>query len=356
MNALVPLSAKAVSAVFQSMANLPDMNAAAQANVAASFSIVGYRGKNWRVKYRGEEKLVMDSRGVPDSILDVVIVGISPNISKQFYDKKYTEGDDGAPDCFSVDGVTPDAASPKKQCEACAVCPQNVWGSRITEAGKKAKACQDSRRMAVVPRADIVNADYGGPMMLRIPPMSIGNLMAYSKELARFGAQPFMVETRLAFDHQAAYPQITFQATGWIDDEDSALQIKDAIEDPQIERMLSIEVAEATHDVAEPTSALAGGAPATVLATQPTTIVQPVVTNTAVQTVAPTTVAATTPIKRKTGGFNTGPATPEPAAQPAQTAPVQQAAPVVEAQPEPAATLQPAPTDMESAIDDLLAS
>lgn len=384
MNSIVPLRPGMVPAAFQSFANAPDMAAAAQAGLQASFGVIGFKGRNWRLKYRGEEILVKDERGVPVPSLDVVIVGVSPNISKQWYDKKFTEGDDAAPDCFSVNGVHPDPASPKKQCESCAVCPQNIWGSRITDAGKKGKNCQDSRRVAVVPVADIVNADFGGAMMLRLPPTSLSGFASFNKELARFGAQPYMVNTQLGFDYDVAYPLITFKAVGWLD-EAQAEMCKEALADPQIARMLEEEVAEAKHDPAsaEP-SALAGGAPpaafaqaqvdeaqARAVAEMERLKVQAVVDARAkadalaelqataaaeAAAMAKAAKAAETPAPaaapRKASPFATaGASTPAPAA--AAPAPVQAAAEPVHA---PTATVvQQAPTDMEAAIDALLA-
>lgn len=356
MNALVPL-AGGVPSVFASYTNLPDMNAAAQQGLTAAFAVIGYKGKNWRIKHRGEEEVVFDPNGAPAPFLNVIIVGVSPNISKQFYDKKYTEGDDGAPDCFSIDGMKPDAASPKKQCATCAACPMNTWGSRITEAGKKAKACQDSRRIAVVPSGDILNEGYGGPMLLRIPPTSLNNLAAMTRELTRYGAQPFMVETQLGFDFNVAYPMLTFKPTGWVQDPAAAAQIHEVMQDPLIERMLQEPVTAASHDPEaqqHETSALATGGPSAfqqgaASAAQPAPIHQsaPVAPAPAPAPTAPAP-AATRPAK--TSAFSRGakPASaPTAAASPAQVQPT----PVVE---QPAHVVQQAPDDMESQIDALL--
>lgn len=360
MNNIVPLRPGMVPAAFQSFTNAPDMAAAAQAGLQASFGVVGFKGRNWRLKYRGEEILIKDERGVPVPSLDVVIVGVSPNISKQWYEKKFTEGDDAAPDCFSVNGVHPDPASPRKQCESCAVCPQNLWGSRITDAGKKAKNCQDSRRVAVVPVADIANTDFGGAMMLRLPPTSLTGFASFNKELARFGAQPYMVTTQLGFDYDVAYPLITFKAIGWLD-EAQAEQTKEVLADPQVARMLEEEVAEATHDLAAvETSALAAGGPPAAFA-QPQAVAQlepsppspaPVLPAPAPVQAAPTPTAA----PRKTSPFAAA-GTPAPTPAAPAPAPVQ-AAPAPEPVHTPAPTptvVQQAPTDMEAAIDALLA-
>src|SRR4051812_22219705 len=150
--------------------NIPDMLAAGQAGIQASFAVVKYKGSKWAVRHRGETKHLLRD-GAPEPFLDVVIVGVASGISKQYYDTKWREGDEGVPPaCFSVDGVRPDAASPKRQCETCAACEQNVWGSKINDNGKKVKACDDRRRIAVVPYGDMTNEGYGGPMLLVLPP------------------------------------------------------------------------------------------------------------------------------------------------------------------------------------------
>lgn len=261
MNNVVPLRSGGVPAIFATRANLPDMNAAAQQGLAASFAIFGYANSKWSIKYRGDEEVMKDARGAPIPTLDVVIVGISPNISKAWYEKKFAQGDDSPPDCFSNDGNTPDPSSPKLQHANCAACPQNVYGSRMTDNGKKAKACQDSRRLAVVPAGDVENETYGGPMMLKLPPMSLAGLAKYTSELTRFAAQPFMVSTILGFDYDVNYPLLTFRAAGWLDDEQAAA-VAEAMENPLIERILHSPGVTTVAPPGEDTSALAGGKPA----------------------------------------------------------------------------------------------
>ena len=360
-NQLVILTGGAVPAAFQNFANAPDMVAAAQANLQASFGVIGYKGKNWRIKYRGEEILVKDARGLPEAALDVVIVGVSPHISKAFYDKKWTEGDSGPPDCYSVNGDAPDATSPKKQCASCAACPQNVWGSKVTDQGKKAKACQDSRRIAVTPLADILNVDFGGPMLLSLPPMSLSGLSAYAKELGRFGAQPFMVATQMTFDSDLAYPMINFKATRWLV-EDEAVLVKEALEDKQIGRMLTEEVK--IHDesaATEATAGLAGGAApaafsAEALAEQAELRAQ------VAREEAKAKHAAEVEAEVQAAIARTQAAPTEKKSSPFNKAPSQAAAPAASQTPGPglaevvAEVVTKAPADMESMIDDLLAN
>jgi len=264
MSNIVPLRAGQAPAIFANRANLPDMNKATQQGLQAGFAVIGTKGRNWRIKYRGEEELIMDGRN-PVPSLDVVIVGVSPFVSKNYYEKGFEQDSAEAPDCFSVNGVTPDASAAHKQSPTCAVCPKNLMGSKISDAGKKVKACQDNRRISVVPLGDILNESYGGPMMLRLPYMSLGNLAKYGTEMQRYDAQPFMVGTRLSFDLDVTYQLLEFEALGWLTEEQATMVAK-VMEDPLIERMLETEVVEATHDAAAAqaasTSALAGGRPA----------------------------------------------------------------------------------------------
>lgn len=270
MSNIVPMNAGRVPAAFAGR-SLPDMNAAAQQGIAASFGIVGYKGKVWSIRYRGEtQHMVNNNQPIP--ALNVIIVGISPGVSKRWYDKKYADGDDSPPDCFSVMGDKPDPTSPKIQHPTCAACPQNVFGSRLNDNGKKAKACADYRRIAIVPAGDIDNDSYGSvPMLLNVPAMSLANLAKYGTELQRFGAQPFMVSTELSFNYQVAYPELQFKALGYLD-EGSAEKILEKLEDPVIERMFSTSVETAMVPEADdsPASALEGKAPPAAMAAKVT--------------------------------------------------------------------------------------
>lgn len=382
MNALVPLTGGGMPSLFQTQAgNLPDMNTAAGQGLTSGFGVIGYKGRNWRIKHKGEEILLMDERRVPIPVLEVVIVGISSAIAKQYYEKSYGEGDSESPDCFSTTGIAPDPVSPKPQHTACALCPNNRFGSKITDAGKKAKACQDSRRIAVVPSADIMNEDFGGPLLLRIPPMSLNNLAAYTKQLSQHGGQPYAVATALGFDYEVAYPLINFSAIRWLDDEQAG-QVIQVINDPQIERMLNEGSDETAEAPAAPAMAgLAGGAPAAGLAQAVAqAVAQPAAPAPIVQAApAPVAPAAPAPAAVKRGAFGAAPApmaqapaapapVPQAAAAPAPVkrsafggaapaaAPVTLAAVGAVTAPAPAAVtvIQGAPTDMESAIDALL--
>ena len=221
--------------------------------VSGGFAVVSLRGGKWRVKHRGEEtpitKTDEDGDAIPVPNLDVVIIKASPNVSKIWYEKKYSEGDDAAPDCFSTDGIKPDPSSVKPQCGTCAACPKNVFGSRITEDGKKAKACGDSRRLAVLPLHDLDNEMLGGPMLLRVPAASLGDLATYGSALKAAGFDYRRVGTRISFDMTVAYPKLVFKPrTKHQFSMEDLMKIAEAGVSDQVARIL--EEAPPVHDAA----------------------------------------------------------------------------------------------------------
>lgn len=84
----------------------------------------------------------------------------------------------------------------------------------MTDDGREVKACQDSRRLVVVPAADVRNEALGGPMLLRVPAASLGNLAAYDGQLKKANAAYFGVATKIYFDSDAAYPKLVFEYDG----------------------------------------------------------------------------------------------------------------------------------------------
>jgi hypothetical protein len=246
------------------------------AGVQESFGVVSFKGKVWRVKFRGEERIVKNADGDPAASLVAVLVKGSPMLSKIYYPGAYTEGDSDAPDCFSVDGVRPDPGATKPQSNTCATCPHNVWGSKVTEQGNKTKACSDNRRVAIVPYPDLRNELFGGPLLLRIPPASLQELKIYEQNLIAMGLPYQAVITKISFDHNLAYPKLTFQALKGLN-EDEASIIVELMKGAVVDRMLAEApiVDEPSHAVApaapvQPAPAAAAPTPAPAPAPAPT--------------------------------------------------------------------------------------
>jgi hypothetical protein len=213
--------------------------------ITQSFPILTFKGKVWNIRYRGvDTPLLMPPRvqggpqDTPQPHIDVVIINSAPSLSKIFYERGYVEGSTEPPDCLSVNGKTPDPASPKKQAEVCTLCPKNAWGSKTTEAGKQGKACQDSKRLVVVPAGDLRNEMFGGPMLLRVPPASLADTAQYSAVLERVGHTFFSVRTQLGFDHQQSYPKFVYTPIQALSEEEAAI-VLELQEDPRTLRILS---------------------------------------------------------------------------------------------------------------------
>jgi hypothetical protein len=241
MNAIVPKNFGPLSNRFRNAQLENDL----AGGVATSYGIVGYRGKVWSIRHRGDERQLLREDGDgPRGSIEVVIVKANAHLSKIWYENGYVEGSAAAPDCFSNNGITPDASSAKKQSNTCATCPMNAWGSRITPAGKAGKACSDSKRIAVVPLADLNNEVYGGPMLLRVPAASLNDLAAYGTKMQQIGYPYQAIGTRIAFDPAESYPKFVFSAIRPLSDDEADVVLSLA-HGPQVARVLSEEQASA---------------------------------------------------------------------------------------------------------------
>lgn len=218
MSNLVPQNFGAVSTKFQQVPVEDDLSSGIQ----SSYGIIGYKGKVWSIRYRGDEQQLMREDGDgPRSSIEVVVLKASKHISKVWYKDGYVEGSNAAPDCFSNNGITPEPTSTLKQCDTCALCPHNQWGSRITPAGKQGKACADSKRIAVSPLSDIANEMFGGPMLLRVPAASLQDLAMYGQKMQQLGYPYYSVGTRIQFDPAESFPKFKISAIRPLTDQEA---------------------------------------------------------------------------------------------------------------------------------------
>jgi hypothetical protein len=217
------------------------------AGIAAPFAVIGFKGGKWSIRHRGNTTLLMryDAHGReegPLPFIEVVILFAASHHSKVYYAKNYQDGDDAIPDCWSTDGLKPDQAAPDKQNPTCADCRHNKFGSRVNQAtGGKGKACADTRRMAVVPHKDITNEILGGPMLLRVPPASLGAVGEYS-DFLKANAIPYSaLATRVGFDPREAYPKMVFEPFQALSD-DEVHKVRKMQDHPLVERIVQEQV------------------------------------------------------------------------------------------------------------------
>ena len=191
--------------------------------VTSGFPVISYKGKVWSVRKSGELFQHLDKDGNAMPTIDVVLIQSNHLPSKIFYAKPYEEGSTDLPDCYSNDGIRPDVSIQNPVNDLCASCPNNVWGSRITDSGKKSRLCSDSRRMAVGFINEITEQGKAVmPLLLRVPPASLNPLKEYAERVLSPKGLPFYgIVTRIGFDPQAAHPQFTFKPQRFLNDEEA---------------------------------------------------------------------------------------------------------------------------------------
>jgi len=209
MSNIIPFDGGKLPA-YLAKTNIAQLNADLTSHAGGGFPVISIKGKVFAVVRDGERKVLPNPKD-PDSpatSIDVVMLKVNKGTSKVFYAKGYTEGSEGVkPDCFSNEGIKPDASIEAPQSKTCATCKWNQWGSKIGENGSKGKACQDSVRMAVA-TPNLVN----DPYLLRVPPASIRSLGEYGQMLAKRGVAYNMVVTKVGFDMEAPTPKLYVQA------------------------------------------------------------------------------------------------------------------------------------------------
>lgn len=207
---------------------------------------------------------------IPDRHLEVVIVNAASKIARQFYTGTYDKDNTTPPDCWSVDGNTPDKAVANPQCASCAQCKQNEKGSGQGDS----RACRFSQKLAIVLANDIG----GDVMQLQLPSMSIFGkaengsmpLQAYTRYLLAQSppVDPTKLVTKLQFDTDASVPKLFFQPVRWLNDEEYATCIE-AGKSPDALKAITSEVFQ-TDKVAAPKMELPGEQPvAKIPATKP---------------------------------------------------------------------------------------
>ena len=196
--------------------------AEAAASMVSSFTTapkLSLRGKQFRIAKEGGE--VAYPMGQP---LDVIILATDPakGLAKSFFKTAYSSGSDGMPDCFSSDGITPDAFVETPVSRSCAECPKNAFGSGIDQQGNptKGKGCADNKLLFLVEASDV----NGQILMLRVPPTSLKSLSAYGRKLNDHGIFPAVMVTQLTMT-DSEYPRIEFNPASYLDEETAAIAV-----------------------------------------------------------------------------------------------------------------------------------
>lgn len=192
--------------------------------VRDAFPLISIRGGKFRVRVEGEERSLVDHNEQPLP-LNVVLVNGSKEISKVYYANPYQTNDMNPPDCWSLDGVRPDASIPQPINPICGTCDFNKFGSAEPrgEGKRGGKRCQDARRIAIV-MPDFLGRVVEGRMvepmvfLMRVPATSLKNLKDYAVNLERNGWEPTACITQIYFDSETEYPKLKFRFINALDD------------------------------------------------------------------------------------------------------------------------------------------
>jgi hypothetical protein len=235
---------QAFSAPAKAFASLPAVNLAD--GIGQSYGIVGYRGKVWSLRYRGERKnIVRPDDGTPSNYLDVIILGQAEGKSKSYFKKFDPNSEGDGPLCSSIDGVVPDPDVPAKQSETCALCPRNVWKTD-PQTGRKGRECTDYKRLAVLilptQTKPILGQSLMEPVFLRVPPASLNSLAILSETMTGKGfPHPAAYITRISFDANEAHPKMIFTPLQPLTDQEGPI-ILELVNDPTVKRITSGDV------------------------------------------------------------------------------------------------------------------
>lgn len=215
MNDLIPANIQVPAHLADKVGKPSALAASLSGGMAVedSYPRISIKGSRFRI-VEGSTETVLDS-----TVLEAIIVGANPKLSKTWYEKEWTpDSESTAPDCWSLDGISPHPKVESPQNDLCASCPQNAWGSKITAQGQQVKACSDQKRLAIVAADDPDGAVY----LLNVTPAALKGLNAYQKELSVRGIAPEIVRTRVSFDTNASFPKLTFAFGGFNDEQTQA--------------------------------------------------------------------------------------------------------------------------------------
>ena len=162
-------------------------------------------GKSIRI---GQDKsfTLPDGTKTREALQLIVVDFVSRN---EYYEGAYNKDEITPPACFAIHPepkqLAPSANSPDKQCDDCASCPMNQFGSAPTGAGK---ACKNTRLLAVLPPdAD----DETEIWTLKVSPTAVKAFDGFVASVNRaFQLPPVGVVVTVGFSEAKDFPSLEF--------------------------------------------------------------------------------------------------------------------------------------------------
>lgn len=230
--------------VAKAFLNQTDLETGSE-GIEGGYPILKFAGKVWSLQWRGENRKFLRPDGDgPRGSIDMIFARMATNKAKTFYPPGFKDGSREKPICWSNDGARPDPAVPpsQKQSAACAGCPKNVFGSRVTDDGKQAKACGDHKRTAIIidPKlvSDLLGVAFSEPVLLRIPAASLTDFGIFSDTMKAQGFPIQSILVKVSFDPTKNYPKFKFDAVRPLDDAEGDI-VKLYRNDPTATRIIA---------------------------------------------------------------------------------------------------------------------
>jgi hypothetical protein len=244
MSQIVPVNAELPAHI---RARFPDVSAndSLSSGLLGGFPVISYKGKVWALVTNGNREVLVNDQGDPRAAIEVVLLKANGALSKTYYKDSFAEGSTEQPDCYSDDGVAPNADAKSPQSRTCATCPHNAWGSKISDQGQKGKECADVRRLAVA-ASDALDQ----PTLLRVPAGSLRELQVYGENLKKRGVPFQALVTKIKFDPDAAHPRMLFTAARWLDEKELDVAL-DTAETPLVDRIIGTDGVGHASDIAD---------------------------------------------------------------------------------------------------------
>jgi hypothetical protein len=241
---IVPDSFKKMGRPAAAFAGLNPSDDNLSEGIGQSYGIIGYKGKVWSLRLRGERhNIVRPDDGTPSSYIDVIILGQAKQKSKSFYGVFDPNAAGERPICSSIDGVTPDPDVQDQQNTNCATCKRNEW--KVGQNGKKQRECTDYKRLAVLILPTQTKPLLGAPLMeavfLRVPPASLNSLAILGDTMSAQGFHYATYITRISFDPNEAHPKMVFQPLQGLTDQEAPI-VLGLLKDPTVGRIVTGDV------------------------------------------------------------------------------------------------------------------
>jgi hypothetical protein len=184
-----------------------------QQMIAARSTVPAPAGRN--ISTKGKIFTLPDKRTHPGPLQAVILDWRNFNA---YYKAAYNANKPEPPHCFAmgmeIEAMTPHEGAKEPQCERCADCAFNKFGS--APGGGRGKACRNMVKLAVAAPDATRDTE---PMILKVSPTGLTRWAGLISNYDVLGKHPMEHITEIAFDPNESYPTLTFRPGDALSDE-----------------------------------------------------------------------------------------------------------------------------------------